>query len=254
MTECPAHPGVEAVDTCARCGRFYCAAEEVQLDLSFYCGDCGVREDVDWLGHHYRRLEGKRSGFAWFMLALGLVLVAGGVLVLITPGAPWTDVLIGLGMVIYGAAAAAFFSGRPRARPALLIGNFAAAAAFIMGCTDFWGVIPTSVVFGLTGAAWTDVRSKLFYRQPVSRGKLYAHFEREGSNPLAVLASRLSLLAFFVPGMSFVTLVLGAIAISRIDSKARPPVGNLSAALAAIVVSALMSVVWVVAFWSSLGP
>lgn len=248
MAQCPTHPGAEAVDTCTRCGRFFCLPERFELEGQFYCGECGAREDVDWLGHHYRKLEGKRSGLAWFMLLLGVPLVALGLVVMFTPGAAWRDVLIGVGLVIYGLVSVAFFTGRPQARPALIAGSLATALAFIGGGADYWGVIPAAVMLGLTAAAWRDVRTRLFYRQPVDRLSLYAHFHREGSNPLAITASRLSLLSFFVPGLCFVTLVMGAIAISRIDSKAVPPVGNLSAAVAAIVVSLLMSVIWVSAF------
>ena len=78
MTACPTHPAAEAVGACARCGRFFCAAEERALDGQRYCGECGQRPDVDWLGAHYAPLIGKRSGFAWAtgLIALGLGAVA----------------------------------------------------------------------------------------------------------------------------------------------------------------------------------
>lgn len=251
MTECPAHPGVEAIDTCTRCGRFFCTPERFELEGRAYCADCGARDDVDWLGHHYRKFEGKRSGLAWFMLLLGLGLVPVGVAIIVTPGTPWSDALIGLGVAIYGVVSIAFFSGRPAARTALAVGSVGTAAAFVIGGQDFWGLIPAFVMLGVTGAAWTDVRSTLFYRQPVPRLKLYGHFHREGSNPLAVLASRLSLLAIFVPGLCFITLGMGVVSVTRMNSKAVPPVGNLSAAVAAIVVSLFLSAMWIAVLWDA---
>ncbi len=253
MPECPTHPGADAVDTCTRCGRFFCLPERFQLEGRSYCGECGAREDVDWLGHRYRRLEGKRSGFAWFMLPLGLALL-GGLLIVLTPGARWQDRLIGLALVIYGAASIGFFTGKPWGRRGLVVGSLAASVALIVGVEAYWGALVSVPMFLLTAAAWQDVRSQLFYRQPVSRLALYAHFHREGSNPLAVSASRLSLLSFFVPGLCLVTLVMGALALSRVDMKAVPPVGNLSAALAAIVVSLLTSAIWVSALLGPLLP
>lgn len=86
---------------------------------------------------------------------------------------------------------------------------------------------------------------------PVPRATLHAHFKREGSNPLAVHASRLALLGLFLPGVGLLSLVMGVVAITRIDSKAVPPVGNLSAALGAIVFSLFTSLFWALSFMSA---
>lgn len=245
MAQCPTHPGAEAIDTCTRCGRFFCAPERFELDGLYYCGDCGAREDLDWLGHHYRKLEGRRSGLAWVLLGLGLAQLVFGLSIIVKPQAPWRDVVLGLAVLVYGAACALFFTGHARARPGLVLGSFVSSLAFLVGTPDgFLGLIPALLTIGLTAAAWRDVRSKLFYRKPVPRLTLYAHFHREGSNPMAVTASRLAVQGLFVPGVSVVSLVLAVVALTRVDPKAVPPVGNRSAAAAALFLSVLMSAFW----------
>jgi hypothetical protein len=238
------------VGTCARCGRFYCAAERIELDALSYCGDCGVRPDVDWLGHHYRALEGKRSGLAWTLLLIGLGLVAVGLMVMLTPDAKWEAVLIGLGFAIYGAACVATFLGRPKLRGVLFPAGLVAGVLFLAGFRHVAATFSLIPLLLLAGATWTDVRTRLFYRVPVPRPVLYAHYQREGSNPLAVQASRLALLSLFIPGVCFISLVMGVMALTRIDSKAVPPVGNLSAALGAVIFSLLTSFMWVMSLAS----
>ncbi|MDP1826409.1 MAG: hypothetical protein Q8L48_24285 [Archangium sp.] len=251
MTGCPTHPGAESVGTCARCGRFYCAPERIELDGLKYCADCGVRADVDWLGHHYRKLEGTRSGLAWFLLFAGVGFVVVSLFVTFTPGADGGARLIGLGFLVFGACSLATFSGKPRLRPALLVGSAVSGVLFAVGAQDPTAALGTLPLLGLAAAAWTDVRTRLFFRVPVPRATLRAHFEREGSNPLAVQASRLALLGLFIPGVCFISLVMGVVALTRIDSKAVPPVGNLSAALGAIVFSLFTSAFWALSFLSA---
>lgn len=251
MADCPTHPGAESVGACARCGRFYCAPEAIELDGVRYCGDCGARDDVDWLGKHYRKLEGTRSGLAWFLLFFGVGFVLLSLMLIFTPGAEGGAQLIGLSFLVYGACSLATFSGKRQLRPALLVGSLVSGALFALGAKDPMAGLATLPLLGLAGAAWTDVRTRLFFRVPVPRATLHAHFKREGSNPLAVQASRLALLGLFLPGVGLISLVMGVVALTRIDSKAIPPVGNLSAALGAIVFSLFTSFFWGLSFLSA---
>jgi hypothetical protein len=248
MTECPTHPGAESVGTCERCGRFYCAAERIDLDLHFYCGDCGTRDDVDWLGKHYRRLEGRRSGLAWFIFATGIVSCAGAGAVLI--GAEnWKERGFFLGVLLFGAASLTVMSGKAWSRLAMLASVPISALIFIFSSGQPWSALGAAPALLLSLSTFTDVPTQLFFRLPVSRSVLRKHYDREGSNPLAVRASRLAVLSLFVPGLSAVTLVMGVIALTRVNSKAIPPVGNVSAALGAIVFSLFTALIWLSAFF-----
>jgi hypothetical protein len=244
VTACPAHPAEPSVGACTRCGRFYCAKERILLDARPYCGDCGTRPDVDWLGHHYRQLEGKRSGLAWFLLFLGLGLVMSGLALAISSLDRPRGLAGGVGLIVFGGCAIAVFSGRPRARPALFLGAALATASFLLDAREWIALVPGGLLFGLAGAAWTDVRTRVFFRVPVSRRELLRHYHREGSNPLAITASRLAFVSLIIPGLGLVSLVMGVMAVTRVNKKATPPVGNLSAALGAIIFSLFTMVIW----------
>lgn len=252
MANCATHPEVEAVGTCARCGQFYCAAERVELDAQVYCGTCAVRPDVDWLGIHFRKYEGQRSGLAWSFGLLGLLLGVLGVASLFAGALDSKRVLVALGLVLLGGAGLAFFSGRRFGRFAPVAMALPAAGCFALAATETpssYGSLPVFLgsgllltLFGLSGV--TDVRSKLFYRVPVPRPDLRKHFDRYGNNPLAVVSSRLALGSLFIPGLSLVALGLAVFSLTRVNSKATPPVGNVGTAVGAIVFSLFTSMIW----------
>jgi hypothetical protein len=250
VTECPSHPGAESVGACARCGRFYCAPEQIELDGKVYCADCGVREDVDWLGQHYRKLEGKRSGLAWAILLIAAPFAALGLFSLVGENSGQQKT-IGLALIFYALAAFVFFTGTRWGRLALLSGATIAGGLLTFAIEDYWGLLIALPILGLSASAWTDLRTKLFYRVPVARKKLLQHYQREGSNPLAIQASRLALLGLFIPGVGVISLVMGVMSLTRIDKKAVPPVGNLSAAVAAVVFSLFTTAFWALSMMSS---
>lgn len=248
MTECPKHPGAESAGTCERCGRFFCAGERIELDLRFYCDDCGTRDDVDWLGKHYRKLEGKRSGLIWFALAIGVLASAMATAALINVGS-WGERGMFGGFLVFGAAALTVVSGKPWSRLAMLAGAFVAAALFVISTGENWTALLAVPSLLLALSTFTDVPTRLYFRLPVDRATLRKHYDREGSNPLAIQASRLSLLSLFLPGLSLLTLGMGVIALTRVNSKAVPPVGNVSAAVGAIVFSLFSSLIWISALF-----
>lgn len=244
MTECPKHAGVEAIGTCTRCGRFMCAAEAKRIDGTSFCEDCAARDEVDWLGKHYAKFERKRSGLVWFMLVIGVPLMALGVTMIIS-GEQWSERFFGLAVTTWGAACASVFSGRAVTRFAPM------AAAFIVGLFVFLAfesmtaVVLTTVslcLFALMPI--TDLRTKLFFGVAVSRGHLATNYARYDTNPLAVTASRLAFVSLLFPGLSLLTLVLGVVALARVNRKAVPPIGNASAAIGAIVFSLFTSALW----------
>lgn len=252
MAACAVHPEAEAVGTCARCGRFHCAAEQVALDGHVYCAECAARDDVDWLGKHYAKFEGKRSGTAWVYFFAGLLLAALALTMLLSPNSMRSERGVGAALAVYSAAAIAFFTGWRRARWLLPVSGLLAGAVIGLVSEQWLAACGAGVLLSLFGlAAATDVRTMLFFRVPVGRPALRKHFDRYGSNPLAVGASRLALVSLFVPGLSLVSLVLGIIALARVDKNATPPIANVSAALAAIVFSLIVTGIYGLAIASA---
>lgn len=246
MASCATHPEVEAVGTCARCGQFYCAAERVEFDAQVYCGTCAVRPDVDWLGIHFRQYEGKRSGLAWSLGLLGLLVGALSIASLQAAEFDPRRLLFALGLMLLAGAGLAFFSGRPFGRFAPLAvalpaaGCFGAASGELLITSILGGILLSLVGF----SALSDLRSKLFYRVPVPRPDLRKHFDRYGNNPLAVVSSRLALGSLFIPGLSLVALGLAVFSLTRVNSKATPPVGNVGIAVGALIFSLFTSMLW----------
>ncbi len=251
MTECPKHPGVAAVGTCARCGSYFCAAEARRIDDATYCGECAARGDVDWLGKHYAKFVGKRSALAWTVLALGVGAIALGIAMQFGASLAPGERLLAVGFIVWGAANVAIISGKPWARWLPLTAAFGVGVLVALASREFNVVAGFFVALMLSVFALsiiTDVRTRLFFRVPVPRDALQKHYDRYGSNPLAITASRLAFVSLIVPGLGLATLVMGVIALTRVNAKATPPVGNVSAALGAIVFSIFTSLIWLTRF------
>lgn len=246
MVACAKHPDAEAAGTCARCGRFLCAPELILLDEQSYCDDCGVRDDVDWLGKHYAKREGRRSGLAWFLVLLAVLQLTVALVMLLSPNSAPNELGFGVTLGVFALSCLASASGRPGLHLAVVPGSALAAAGFtVFSMADVLGFLlfgVPSLVLSL--AVWRDVPTRLFYRKPVSRQELRRHFERDGNNPLANSASRLALLGLFLPGLGLVTLVLGGLALARVDAGKRPPVGGARVALGAIAFSLFTTLIW----------
>lgn len=255
MAACPTHPDQESVGACTRCGRFCCAQELILVDAQAYCGDCGVRPDVDWLGHHYRQLEGKRSGMSWVLVLVAVPALVLGLVLLASPTSAWNERAVGAAFGVFGLSCVASASGRRGLHLAVLAGAVVATAGFgVFGSNDVVGFL-----FGVPGlilavATWRDVPTRLYYRKPVPRAELRKHFEAGGHNPLAVAASRLAFLGLFVPGLGLLALTLGLMALTRVDSKKVPPVGGVRIALGAVLFSLMTQCFWLTALPSFMSP
>jgi hypothetical protein len=248
---CATHPEVEAIGACARCGLFICAADQNVLDEQSYCTTCAARDDVDWLGKHYAKLEGKRSGMAWTMLVAGLGLTTIVTTLLFDPAMDGFGPF-GAALLLYAGGCLFFFSGHPKARWAVAITGAVTGGLFALSASSWLvGALLglALVVFGVLGA--TDLRSRLFFRVPVDRSSLRKHFERYGNNPLAITASRLALVSLFVPGLGLISLGLGVYSLTRVDLKATPPVGSTSVAVGAIIFSLVTTALYAVGISSA---
>ena len=261
MTECPAHPGVEAVGTCARCGRFYCAAEARAFEGQLYCGACAERPEVNWLAHHYAKLEGQRSGLAWFSAFLGVVgLLAGGGLLVVLVDMFWnmrgTTESLGdlqwvcgpVGLLAWSLTALLVWTGRPWALWLNLVGALVLTGFMALANTGDARLVVGGVALLTSGFFWgvlrRDVRTRLFFRLPVERGELLQHYTRYGSNWQAAGAARLAVLGLFIPVLPPISLGLAVWGLARVDRHAVPPVGGAGGAIGAAVLSVLSGVAW----------
>lgn len=208
-----------------------------------------MRPDVDWLGHHFRPYEGRRSVMAWSIGALSLVLfgLAGLALTSVTKrDTPLQGFLIAGGLVTLALAGVGFFTGRPQGRWMPLAAAVPASGLFGLASdnppvTFFFGSL---ILLVFAGAAFTDVRSKLFYRVAVPRPDLLKYYRRVEDNPMAVYASRVALVSLIVPLLGLVGIVMGVIGLARVNRQATPPVGNASTAIGAIIFSLLTTLGW----------
>lgn len=245
MTGCPKHPGAEAVGTCTRCGRFFCAAEAKRLGTGVYCEECAMRAEVDWLGKHYAQFQGRRSGLVWFLLLLGVPLSGIGVTIAVTPSSGTPERFFGLALMTWGAACISLFPGKTPVRWVPLLAAFVVGGlVYLATQRELAAVLTASCLILFSVMTLTDLRTRLFFRVPVTRQALEQHYARYGNNPLAVAASRLAFVGLVIPGAGVLAIVLAAVALSRVNGKAVPPVGSAGTAITAIVFSLFTSLLW----------
>ncbi|MHB8877558.1 MAG: B-box zinc finger protein [Myxococcaceae bacterium] len=244
---CPNHPGEPAVGSCTRCGAFVCVAEWTLVDAAGYCPTCAAREDVDYLEAFRKRYWGKRDSWGW-LLGLGAPLqIAGGFFSLV--GGTPQGVLPGILLVASGINAALFWFGVPLARLGLVL------LVLVWTLTYFFLIGPLALVSGLisgmvVGSILTTTRTKLFFKMEVPRPALRKCWDQLANNVIARQAYSLSLGGLLVPGMGLVALMLGIVGLTRVNRKARPPVGKLPHAIAAIVIGLAGTALTGAVLWS----
>ncbi len=232
------------------------------VDHQLFCGTCAERPEVDWLTHHYARLEGRRSGLVWFATFLGGVGLLAGVGMLIALLDLFRDVLradnpVGdlrwaggpVGVIFWSVSALLLQTGRRWALTLNLATSLVTSLLFAFANNRleeqlFVGGTALLLTGGLWAALRRDVRTRLFFRRSVERSELRQHYERYGSNWQASSAARLSALSLFMPPLALVSLGLAVWGLSRVDKRAVPPVGGLGSALGAVIISVLCLTLW----------
>ncbi len=245
---CAVHPEAFAGATCQRCGSFICTPCTTWVMGRMYCPTCAARPEVNYLEAFRLQLWGRRDAGAW-MVGLGTVALVGPAVVAVMAGALGTGLLLLASMGV----GLAFFLGHAWARLALLalplVGMLLTARS--LGPPALLFFVPFTIAVNL----FRDTRSRLFFRLDIPEKELHRLWDRQVNNPLArhalslgvgamVLSVVLAPLLFVFMGLALLTLVfapmamlavvLGFVALRRVDLEARPPIGRRGEALAGI--------------------
>lgn len=243
---CPRHPASTAIAACRRCGTFVCVADRVSLDGSNFCRDCAARPDVDYLEAYRLKYWGKRDSWAWFF---GVGAILNTLLGLATlGGAAAADkfepstLFLGLVLLSWAAVAGAFWAGVRAARQGLLavLVVYAVVLAAAAGPAVAALIFPAALVV----SALSSVRTKLFFKMHVPREQLRKTWALLHDNVLARHALLLGVTGLIIGPFAPLGVVLGVIALRRVDPTAFPPIGRKAHAIAGIVLGALGTLVW----------
>ncbi|MFP2925349.1 DUF4190 domain-containing protein [Pyxidicoccus sp. 3LG] len=242
LARCAVHPEELAAATCQRCGGFVCTACTTWVMGSLYCASCAARPEVNYLDEFRRQLWGRRDSGA-YLVGAGTLLLAVGTVTSLAIG----DVASALGMLAATGVGVCFFLGMRWARyvlPFVPLGlGFQAAPE--LGFSPVWlFVIPFVISLQLL----LDTRSRLFFRMDVSEKALRRLWELRVNNPLARHALSLGVSAVFLPLLAPFAIVLGFMALRRVDLQARPPIGRRGQALAGIVLGVGALLAWALLF------
>ncbi|MFL5347551.1 MAG: hypothetical protein ACJ8AT_22420 [Hyalangium sp.] len=243
---CATHPEEAATGTCSRCGTFFCAGCVRWVFGKAWCSACAARPEVDYLERFRLKLWGRRDASSWVVGAVGLGLGVATVLAVVERRTPWPLALI---FSAGTAASIAFFLGWRWARE-VLVGTS-------LGCTQACWVSGSqgfAVLFLFLGAAaivyYFDTRNRLFFQRPVSAARLQRLWHVRENNPRARDAMNLGLAAFFFPLFAPLAVLVGIVALRRVDPHAIPPIGRKGQALSGIALGLGSLVLWGLLLWS----
>ncbi|RKH64976.1 B-box zinc finger protein [Corallococcus aberystwythensis] len=247
---CAVHPDQPAGGTCTRCGSFICAecATAVPgLAVRLYCAACAARPDVNYLEAVRQRYWGRRDQWAWVVVGVMLLLCVGVAAAFVQWGLSATkQSLFPLVLLIPVPVGVAFFLGQRWARHALLATPLVMAVVADALYRDARFLYVLCAVLGLITALriHRDTRNQLFFRLPVSPGALKALWELRFNNPLARQALRFGFSSVFMPLLAPVAVICGAVALTRVDLKATPPIGRRGQALTGLVLGLVSPLLW----------
>lgn len=247
---CPTHPDWPSLGACARCGRFYCAEEVIRLGSRSYCGECGIRPEVDYVEAFRLKYWGKRDGWAWLFGIGGVIQLVGGLFLLAASLAHKLPAIPGLAvstvvLLVAGGNGICFWLGRRFARKVAL--GIPLLGALVSAVTGDWPGLGANL-FGLliTTAIYRDTRNRLFFRIEVPREKLVQTWNVTANNPMARNGFALSLLGLFVPFLGVLGGLLSYVGLRRFDPDGNPPQGRRRLAIAGIVIGMLTTAGWTV--------
>ena len=235
---CALHPEVPAVGACARCGLFCCERCVTPVFGVGYCPACAALPEVNYLETFRRKCWGRRDVWAWLLgaWAVGCLGWAG---VLGSEGR-WGWAVTAL---VFAGLGGACFLGQGWARHAQFFLSLFFWGFVVLGDTErLWPTAGMGV--GVAIRIYLDSRHRLFFRQPVSQKDLRRLWNLSENNPLARVALSLGVLGVLMPPAAPVALVLGAVALGRVNPEARPPVGRRGQALGGLVLGAVSILLW----------
>ncbi|NNB89895.1 hypothetical protein HI292_30600 [Corallococcus exiguus] len=247
---CAVHPDLPAGGTCSRCGSFFCAdcaTSVAGLGVRLYCTACAARPDVNYLEALRQRYQGRRDDWAWVVGGVTLLLCVATAAALAQWGLRATkESLFTLVLLIPVPVGVAFFLGQRWARHALLATPLVMAVAADALARNARFLFFLCAIPGLLTALriHRDVRNQLFFRLPVSPGALKALWDQRFNNPMARQALRFGYSSLFMPLLSPLAVICGAVALTRVDLTATPPIGRRGQAIAGLVLGFLSPLLW----------
>ncbi|WP_224240921.1 DUF4190 domain-containing protein [Hyalangium gracile] len=243
---CATHPTEASSGTCARCGTFFCPRCVKRISNQDWCSACAARPEVDYLERLRLKLWGRRDAAAWVFGAFGLLLALITILSVLQRRMSW---LLQLLMAACAVASITFFLGRKWAREALIVTSLSCAMAFLAV-----GPRASAVVFLVAGCSvsllYLNTRNRLFFQEQVSTARLQRLWNVLENNPRARDAMNLGLASLFFPLFAPMALLLGVVALQRVDPHAQPPIGRKGQAIVGIVLGTVMTVLWGLLLWS----
>ncbi|WP_163783791.1 hypothetical protein [Myxococcus vastator] len=262
LPRCALHPDALAGATCQRCGSFVCTACTTWVMGRMYCPPCAVRPEVNYLETFRLRLWGRRDVSAWLVVGVTelLLFLALGALVRREFG-------LALACLASAGVGLAFFLGMRWARLGLLAIPLLAMlmTAPSLGAPALVFFVPLMVAVNI----FRDTRSRLFFRLDVPERELRRLWDLRVNNPLARHALSLSVGSLFLPvfapllslfgggsaltfifaAMAMLALILGVVALRRVDPEARPPIGRRWEALGAVCLALATLTLWGTLHW-----
>ncbi|WP_426756114.1 B-box zinc finger protein [Myxococcus sp. Y35] len=257
LPRCALHPDALAGATCQRCGSFLCTTCTTWVMGRMYCPTCAVRPEVDYLETFRLGLWGRRDAGAWLVGGVTVLLVGLALLALVSG-----DLGAGLACLASAGVGVAFFLGLRWARLGLLAVPLLAMllTAPSLGPPALLFFIPLIVAVNI----FRDTRNRLFFRLDVPERELHLLWDRRINNPLARHALSLGVFALFMPvfaqmlfilgvlpvltfgfvGVAVLAVVLGAVALRRVDPQAQPPIGRRWEALGGLCLGLASLALW----------
>jgi hypothetical protein len=164
-------------------------------------------------------------------------------------GEPVYFVLMGSLNALAAANGVWFWLGKPFARwGAVAVVLALMAVQLVAQARDPLTLAGVVVLWSLPLVVLTNVflnwRTRLFFKLPVSRGRLQQAWDLLHNNSLARQSALAGFVGLAIPGFGLIALAMGVIALRRVDPTAYPPIGKKGFAIAGMVLGAVGALGW----------
>lgn len=243
---------------CDRCGNFTDPADLREVFGKQVCEPCREHQGVDYLQDMVSQYWGRRDNYVWIFgiggIITSLAFAVYGLTCTITValGTYTAAEVVGIKTLVTGLAGAALFACyvlmKPWTRVVLPL-FFLVSGLLTVLCYSIvegrvsdqaivWAML-NGVCLLLAIAAYRDAQNRLAFQIEITGKQMQRLWSTRHDNPMARTGATLALLSFCVPFLSFVAIICCIIGLTRIDSKAWPPVGGWSNCIAGLIIALL---------------